>query len=189
MKLFIKCAIRFLTMSFIVIFNFEGVFSTFETREWNLIRKKHQRDVDRVYRNYVSHSPMWTVLNETNRKQFHRITESESWKNCCTIKVNKQIKHTHINNLKWWEVSATEYLTSIKRKFLIIFNIDVVDMKQRRRIFWFEVVKVMIMTKIVIDYVIWSLKLGFFDQCNSRSSCYLIFLCFLNVICFFRSIW
>ena len=84
--------------------------------------------VDRVY---LSEPPMWTVLNETNRKQteqFHQIIENESWKNCCTIKINKQLKHTHINNLRWWKVSFIEYLVPIKRKFLIIFNIDVAGM-------------------------------------------------------------
>ena len=123
---------------------------------WGLIRKKHERDVQSAVSIYLyvdgpwlCEPLMWAVLNEANRKQaeqFHRITEGESWKNCCTIRISK-IKHTHINNLRWWGISATEYLTPIRRKFLIICSIDAAGMGQRRRIFWFEVAKVMIVTK------------------------------------------
>ena len=54
----------------------------------------------------------------------------------------------------WWKISFVEYLISIKRKFLIIFNIDVADMGQRWRTFdskWYEME---MMAKMKIDYVI-----------------------------------
>ena len=39
MKPFIKCAVNYLTLQFIVIFHSENVFSTFETRERNVNTK------------------------------------------------------------------------------------------------------------------------------------------------------
>ena len=61
----------------------------------------------------------------------------------------------------WWKISFVEYLISIKRKFLIIFNIDVAGMKQRWRTFdskWYEM---KMMAKMKIDYVIWKMKKNF----------------------------
>ena len=53
----------------------------------------------------------------------------------------------------WWKISFVEYLISIRRKFLIIFNIDVAGMRQRWRTFdskWYEME---MMAKMKIDYV------------------------------------
>ena len=83
----------------------------------------------------------------------HRIIENKSWKNCCTIRVNKQIKHKHINNLKWWKTSAIEYLTPIKRKILIIFSIDVAGMRQRWRTFDWKWYEMEVTTKVTVNHV------------------------------------
>ena len=53
----------------------------------------------------------------------------------------------------WWGVSSVEYLTPTKRKFLIIFSIDVAGMGQRWRTFdskWYEMG---VMAKMGVDYV------------------------------------
>ena len=49
MKPPIKCAVSYLMLQFITTFHFENVFSTFETRERGLVRKRHERDVGRGY--------------------------------------------------------------------------------------------------------------------------------------------
>ena len=53
----------------------------------------------------------------------------------------------------WWGVSSVEYLAPTKRKFLIIFSIDVAGMRQRWRTFdskWYEMG---VMAKMGVDYV------------------------------------
>ena len=67
-----------------------------------------------------------------------------------------------MEDFKFWII---EYLISIRRpgenfwSFSVI-SIDAVDMKQRRRIFWFEVAKVMVVAKVVVDYVIFRVVIG-----------------------------
>ena len=48
-----------------------------------------------------------------------------------TLSASIQKKHTNINDLTWWGVWNTEYLASIRRKLLIIINIDAAAMGQR----------------------------------------------------------
>ena len=68
----------------------------------------------------------------------------------------------------WWGVSSVEYLISIRRKFLIIFNIDVAGMRQRWRTFdskWYEME---MMAKMEIDYVSCSFLFSRFDRMLKR---------------------
>ena len=143
MKPPIKCAISYLTLQSIATFHLEGIFSTFEAREWGLIRNRH--DVwlwGRAYRAVAMRPWLWT--NEANRKRTERIfskCRSKRWKNCIRLKVSMQKKHTNINHMKWWGVLSDEYLAPSHRKFPNSFSIDVAGMGQRRRGFepkWYQ---------------------------------------------------
>ena len=53
-----------------------------------------------------------------------------------------QLNCTLIRNLNWWRIWYTNYLVSIRRKFLMIVSIDVAVMGQRRQGFdfkWLEI--------------------------------------------------
>ena len=83
-------------------FHSKGDFSIFRTWQWLTDVCERQSITvsrDRACRDYIQQ------IESKSAEQFHQIIEGEVEKNCCTIRVSKQIKHTHINNLKRWGVS------------------------------------------------------------------------------------